>query len=117
MRAERPVQVPAGLGVHDEALAAGLDVEVGQPVGLLDHQVGLERHRRRGAGSDGDDVGAEGEVGHEAAVHHVPLDAVDAGLLEGDALLAEAGEVGGQHRGRDLDRRGDRGRSAMGAVG
>ena len=54
----------------------------------------------------GDDVGPEGEVGHEHAVHHVPLDAVDAGLLQGDALLAEPGEVGGEHRGDDRDRAG-----------
>ena len=52
-----------------------------------------------------DDVRAEGEVGHELAVHDVPLDEVDAGLLERDALLAEACEVRGEHRRRDADRR------------
>ena len=51
----------------------------------------------------GDDVGPEREVRHELAVHHVPLDAVDAGRLERGDLLAEAGEVGGQHAGGDLD--------------
>ena len=47
--AQHPVQVQAGLGVHDQALAAGLDVQVGQPVRLLDHQVGLERHAEQRA--------------------------------------------------------------------
>ena len=51
----------------------------------------------------GDHVGPEGEVRHEAAVHHVPLDAVDAGRLEGGDLLAQPGEVGREHRRRDLD--------------
>ena len=61
-----------------------------------------------GAGG-GDDVGPEREVGHELAVHDVPLDEVDAGLLQGGDLLAEPGEVGGQHGRGDLDRAGHRG--------
>ena len=100
--AERAVQVGAGLGVHDHDLASGLDVQVGELVGVHDHQVRLERDVDVGpAGLD--HVGPEGEVRHEHAVHHVPLDAVDAGLLECDALLAEPGEVRGQHRRGDLD--------------
>jgi hypothetical protein len=89
--------------VHDDQLAPGVDVAVEHGVGLLDHEVGLERHGDvRAAG--GDDVGAEGEVGHEAPVHDVPLDAVDARLLEGDDLVAQPREVGRQHGGGDLDR-------------
>ena len=101
--AEHPVQVQAGLGVDDEALAAGLDVEVGQPIGLVDHQVGLERHAEQGP-HRGDDVGPEGEVRDEPPVHHVELHAVDPGLLEGHAAVAEVGEIDGQHRRCDLDR-------------
>ena len=40
-------------------------------------------------------IGSEGQVGYEHSVHHVELDAIDTRLLEVDALLAEAGEVGG----------------------
>ena len=75
--------------------------------------MGLERHRHPLA-HRGDDVGAEREVGDELTVHHVPLDEVDTGLLEGDDLVAEAGEVGGQHRRDDLDRSGHRGGNVPG---
>src|SRR3954468_9672464 len=94
--------MPARFGVDDDDFTARLDVAVHQLVGLLHHEVGLERHADVGA-TGGDDVGAEGEVGHEAPVHHVPLDAVDAGGLEGGDPLAELWEVGGQHAGGDLD--------------
>ena len=61
------------------------------------------------AAAGGDDVGPEGEVGHELAVHDVPLDAVDAGLLERAELVAQLGEVGGEHGRGDLDGAGGRG--------
>ena len=58
----------------------------------------------------GDDVGPEREVGDELPVHHVPLDEVDARLLERDDLVAESGEVGGEHGRGDQDRQGHRAR-------
>ena len=80
------------------------DVLGGHHVGRQHHQVRLERQRgvRPGRGDDG---GTEREVRDELAVHHVPLDAVDAGRLERGDLLAEAAEVDGQHAGGDLDGR------------
>jgi 23S rRNA (uracil1939-C5)-methyltransferase len=101
--AERAVQVRAGLLVDDDDAAAGLDVARQQVVGAFDHQVRLERHGDVGP-DRGDDVGTEREVRDEVAVHHVPLDAIYAGLLEGDALVAQPGEVGGQDGRRDGDR-------------
>ena len=44
-----------------------------------------------------DHVGPDGDVGDEDAVHHVPVDAIGAGLLEVDALVAETGEIGGEN--------------------
>jgi hypothetical protein len=58
----------------------------------------------------GDDVGAEGQVGDELAVHHVKLDEVHARFLQRRDLLAEAGEVGRQHGRCDLDRASHPGR-------
>ena len=43
----------------------------------------------------GDHVGTERQVGDELAVHHVPLDEVDAGLLECDDLVTEAEKSAG----------------------
>jgi hypothetical protein len=44
---------------------------------------------------------ADGEVGHEMAVHHVDVDPVGAGLVDRAHFLAEPGEIGGQDRGGD----------------
>ena len=97
------VQVRAGLGVHDEELAARLDVSVKQFIRRLDHEMCLERNRDMGPAS-GDHVRPERQVRHELAIHDVPLDPVDSSLLQRCALLSEAGEVGGEHRGDDRHR-------------
>ena len=60
--------------------------------------------QRRVRSGRGDHVGTEREVRDELAVHDVPLDVVDAGGLERGDLLAELGEVRGQHGRDDLDR-------------
>ncbi len=99
---EGAVEVTARLSVDDQQPAACLDVPRRQLVGVLHHEVGLEQDGGVGP-AGGDDIRSEGEVGHEAAVHHVPLDAVDTGRLEGRDLLTQAGEVGGQDGRRDLD--------------
>ena len=93
MRAERAMEVGAGFGMHDDQLATRVDVTAQELVGVDHHEVSLEsdsavRARRR------DDVRAEGEVGNEHTVHHVPLDPVHAGLAQFGHLVAEAGEVG-----------------------
>jgi hypothetical protein len=97
------MQVGARLGVDDEPLAPGLHVAGGQHVGRQHHQVGFERDVDPRAGRR-DHVRTERQVGHELAVHDVPLDEVDTGLLEGLDLLAETGEVGREDRRGDLDR-------------
>ncbi len=63
----------------------------------LERQTGMAARR-------GDDGRAEREVRNELAVHHVPLDAVDASGLEFGHGIAEAAEVDRKHTGRDLDR-------------
>ncbi len=99
---QRPMEVCARLGVHDEKLAPGLDVPSRQHIGSEHHQVSLERERRMSAGT-GDDVRPEREVRHELTIHHVPLNPVDAGLVEGKDGFAERREIHGQDGRRDLD--------------
>ena len=102
---EGAVQVTTGLGVDDDELAARFHEPGQQPVGLVHHEVGLERDLHQRA-DGGDHVRPEGQVGNEAPVHHVPLDPVHAGLLEGSHLVAEAGEVGREDGRDDADGRG-----------
>ena len=90
---QRAVEVGACLGVHDQALATGAHVLRSHRIGSQDHEVSFERQRRVLAGR-GDHVGSERQVGDELAVHHVPLDPVDAGGFESGDLVAQLGEVG-----------------------
>ena len=46
---------------------------------------------------------ADGDVGHETAVHHVDMDPIGPGRVDGADLLAQAREIGRQDRGRDED--------------
>ena len=90
------MQVLAGLDVDDDRAAPGGD-ELRQPgVRVLDHEVRFEGQVDVGS-ARADDGGSERQVRDEAAVHHVPLDAVDAGGLEIEDLPGEAGVIGAQN--------------------
>ena len=101
-RAERAVQVPSRLGVHDQGLAARLEHRPSICSG-----VSIMRWASNGtltsAADRRDDVGTEGDDGHELAVHHVELHAVAAGLLELDHALGETALVDREHRRDDRD--------------
>ncbi len=84
----------AGLGMDGDDVGAGLGEGLEIEVDRRDHQVDVERlggvraeglHHRR----------PDGDVGHEMAVHHVDVDPVRPGLVNGADFLAEAREVGG----------------------
>ena len=94
-----------GLGMHDDQVGAGLGEGLEIGVGRRDHQVGVEAAWSLCGAERLHDVRAEGDVGHEMAVHHVEMDPVRAGLVDRAHLLAQAGEVGGEDRGSDEDHR------------
>uniref|UniRef100_A0A0N5A6Y4 Beta-galactosidase n=1 Tax=Parastrongyloides trichosuri TaxID=131310 RepID=A0A0N5A6Y4_PARTI len=76
-----------------------------------DHQVHVERQGRvRAQGLH--HVRADGQVGHEMAVHDIDVDPVGARRFKRADLLAQAGEVAGQDGG--ADQRGGRGRLGHG---
>ena len=90
---EVAVQVGASLNLYGNDVGAGLG-EVGDVLlRLNDHQMhvqGLLGHRTQRF----NDQRTDGDVGHEAAVHHVHVNPVSTGLVHRLDLFAEAGEVG-----------------------
>ncbi len=86
--------------MHGDVIAAGFGecFEIG--IGRRDHQMRVEdllcvRAYRL------DDIGAVGNVGDEMAVHHVEMDPVGAGRIDGADLLAQSGKIRRQDRRRD----------------
>jgi hypothetical protein len=100
--AERTVQVPHRLGVHDDQLATGIHERLVHPPRLVHHQVRLEGHAGVGA-HGGHHVWSKREIRDEATVHDVELDAIDPRRLKRCALLTEPGVVRRQDRRDDLE--------------
>ena len=89
------VQVAAGFDLDRDHVGAGFGEGGDVLVGILDHEVAIEREA--GDGADGlDDGRAEGDVGDEVAVHDVDVDdGAAAGGGAGD-LVGEMREVCGE---------------------
>ena len=97
---DSPLQVRHGLDVHADGGGARVDEGVEVAIGGLDHQVDVDRERRRAP--DGfDDDGTERDVRHEAPVHHVDVHEPGTAALDGLHGVGEMGEVGGEHRGSE----------------
>ena len=82
------MQVCACFGVHDEALTTGFYVTLGHDIGCEHHEVCFKRNFGERT-SAGDDVGTKCEVGNKLTIHHVPLNEVDAGFIEGNNCFAQ----------------------------
>ena len=80
--------VRASFGVHDEALATGFYITLGHHVWREHHEVSFKRNfgERTSAGND---VGTKCEVGNKLTIHHVPLNEVDTGFIEGNNCFAQ----------------------------
>jgi hypothetical protein len=83
-------RVGAGLGVHRDVASAGLGVAGRPALGVLDHQVAIERHGAHPLDRL-DDRQAEGQVRDEVRVHDVDVDPV--GVGDGLRLVGQPGEV------------------------
>ena len=102
---EGAVQVAADLLVDGDHVGAGLGEGGDEGVGVLDHQVAVEREL--GDGADGLDHGrAEGDVGDEVAVHDVDVDDGAAAALGRGDFVGEVGEVGGEDGEAEFDHKG-----------
>ena len=96
------------LGMDRDVVASRLGKGFEIRIARRNHQMGVENlfgvraHRL-------DDVGTIGNVGDEMAVHHVEMDPVGAGGIDGAHLFAEFGKVGRQDRRRNHEGTGDEG--------
>ena len=91
---QRAVNMRAGFHVHGDGVGAGLGESFQIGIAGRDHQMHVEG--LFGVRTDGlHHVGADRNVRHEMSVHHVDMDPVGAGGIDGAHLLAELGEVGG----------------------
>ncbi len=71
-------------------------------IGMLDHQMNIERKFRLLADKI-DDRRAERNVVNEMAVHDVAMDPIRAGFLDPCDFVGQAGKVGGENGRRDDD--------------
>jgi hypothetical protein len=79
--------------MNNETLTSCFYVALRDYVWSQHHEVSFEWLCAVGAGR-GNDVWAESEVRHELAVHDVPLNNVNASLVESTNLFANLGKIG-----------------------
>jgi hypothetical protein len=99
---QRAMRMGPGLDMQRDEVRAGLGEGLDVGIDRRDHQMHVEQ-LARAAADRLQDVGPEGDVGHEMPVHHVAMDPVAAGGVDPLDLGAQRGEVGGEDRGRDAD--------------
>ena len=92
-----------GLDMHGNDVGARLGEGFEIRIARRDHQVHVERFF--GVRPDRfDDVGPDGNIGHEMAVHDVDMDPVGAGGVDRVDFVAQFCEIGGEDRGRNDQR-------------
>jgi hypothetical protein len=74
-------------------LASGFHIALRHYIWSQNHQVSFEWFCAVGTGRS-NDVWPKGEVRHKLAVHYVPLNNVDASLIESTNLFANLGKIG-----------------------
>ena len=99
---EGAVQVAARLVVDADPVRAGVGKGGDKLVGVLNHQVAIERQFRMFP-ERGDDGRADGDIGDEVAIHHIDVDHGAATALGRGDFVGQAGEVGGKDGWNELD--------------
>ena len=80
------------LDVEGNQVATGFDERLDVPLGLGDHQMGIEEHLAALA-KRLDDRHAETDVRHEVAIHHIEMEYLRPGLFNFRNLVAQTREV------------------------
>jgi hypothetical protein len=87
------MQMGTCFGMNNETLASSFYIALRHYVWSKNHQVSFEWLRAVRTGRS-NDIGAKGEVWHELPVHNIPLNNVNAGLIESTNLFANLGKIG-----------------------
>ena len=101
---QRPVQMRPRLDVDRDDVGAGLGERLEVGIARRDHQVDVEGLLACAVCSAFTTSGPMRDVGDEMAVHHVDMDPVGTGAVDGAQFLAQLGKVGGQDRRRNDER-------------
>ena len=94
------VLLAIGLHMAGNDVRSGVAELVHIPHGPIDHQVHVQRQLCHGTDAL-DYRNANGDIGHEQAVHHVHMDVIGGGNCFN--VPAQVGKIRGQDRGRDFD--------------
>src|SRR5512145_1393566 len=97
------VQMWAGFGVNGDDVGAGVDEVVDERIDWRHHKVDIEGESRMRP-KRLDHRRADGDVGHEMAVHDVDVKPVRTGFVDGANLLAQSRKISRENRRRDSDR-------------
>ena len=87
-----PVQVDGCLRMYAKPFGPGVREGIDVAFGPFDHKMHVQRERRRFSDSS-HHVRADGDVGHEMAVHYVYVNPVGPSTLDSFDLLGEPAEV------------------------
>ena len=71
-------------------------------IGMLDHEMDVERQSRELANSR-DDSRSEGNIIDEMSIHDVAMNPIGPGLLDPTDFIGQSGKIGGQNGGGDQD--------------
>jgi hypothetical protein len=104
---EGAMEMPANLVVDADPVRTSIGEGGDEFVGILDHQVAIERELGVLA-EGGDDGRADSDVGDEMAIHDVDMDDAAAAALGRGDFVGEAGEIRGKNRWNELDHYGYR---------
>src|SRR3974390_697659 len=100
---EGAVEMHASFLMHGDPVSARFGKFGNEQIGVLDHQVTIERYLDELA-QGADYERADGDVGNEVAVHHVDVKH-GAATVDGELRVSgELREIGGKNRGHEFDR-------------
>ena len=94
---QRAVQVNAGFLVHRDPIRARINKGWNELIGVLDHEMHIQRHRNRFA-QRAHDRRPNGDVWHEMTIHHVNMQQLRSSVDGGARVIAQTGEICRQYR-------------------